>query len=175
MLLNHPYADFYKLNRRPPQARIAEHPSQHIAKKSRPNSNHWFQDLSYMKSDGVDAWLQHWLTLQKRNKRPLILKDGSDEIHPNPTSSSNGKGKGKASRAQSTTDKWNLSFWPLDLCSVDFGSHSFQKAILMYRPTLLTVHILSLNTSSWAIKLRTSLLGMRKHKCNCHIIIPTFR
>lgn len=55
-----------------------------------------------MKSDGVDAWLKHWLTLQKRNKRPLILKDGSDEAHPNPKSSS--KRKGKASKAQATND-----------------------------------------------------------------------
>jgi hypothetical protein len=55
-----------------------------------------------MKSDGVDAWLKHWLTLQKRNKRPLILKDGSDEAHPNPTSSS--KRKAKASKARATND-----------------------------------------------------------------------
>jgi hypothetical protein len=98
MLLNHPYADFYKLNGRPPWSGIAEHPSQHIAKKSRPDSNHQLQEPSYMKSDGVDAWLRHWLTLQKRNKRPLILKDGSDEAHPNPTSSS--KRKAKASKAR---------------------------------------------------------------------------
>jgi hypothetical protein len=76
---NLPYADFYKLNGRPPWAGIAEHPSQYIAKKSRPDSDHQLQEPSHMKSDGVDAWLQHWLKLQKRNKRPLILKDGSDE------------------------------------------------------------------------------------------------
>jgi hypothetical protein len=85
---------------------MAEHPSKYVAKKSRPHSDHQLQEPSHMKSDGVDAWLQHWLKLQKRNKRPLILKDGSDEIHPNPTSSSKGKGKGKgkASSAQSATD-----------------------------------------------------------------------
>ena len=55
-----------------------------------------------MKSDGVDAWLKHWLKLQKRNKRPLILKDGSDGTHPKPTSSS--KHKGKATKAQLTDD-----------------------------------------------------------------------
>ena len=102
MLLNHPYADFYKLNGHPPWARIAEHPSQHITKKSRPNSDHQLQELSYMKSDGVNAWLRHWLKLQKRNKCPLILKDSSDEAHLNLTSSS--KGKAKASKAWTTGD-----------------------------------------------------------------------
>jgi hypothetical protein len=55
-----------------------------------------------MKSDGVNAWLKHWLKLQKCNKCPLILKDGSDEAPPNPTSSS--KRKGKASKARATND-----------------------------------------------------------------------
>jgi hypothetical protein len=31
-----------------------------------------------MKSVGVDAWLGHWLKLQKKNKCPLVLKDLSD-------------------------------------------------------------------------------------------------
>jgi len=31
-----------------------------------------------MKSNGVDAWLQHWLKMQKKGKRPLVLKDSSD-------------------------------------------------------------------------------------------------
>ena len=52
-----------------------------------------------MKSDAVDAWLQHWLKMQKRNKRPLVLKDDSDETHTNPTAAS--KRKPKASKAQS--------------------------------------------------------------------------
>src|ERR1700676_2648197 len=102
MLLNHHYADFYKLTGRPPWTGIADHPSQYIAKKSRPDSDHQLQEPSHMKSDGVDAWLKHWLKLQKRNKRPLILKDGSDGTHPKPTSSS--KHKGKATKAQLTDD-----------------------------------------------------------------------
>ena len=32
-----------------------------------------------MKSNGIDAWLQHWLKMQKKGKRPLVLKDSSDK------------------------------------------------------------------------------------------------
>jgi hypothetical protein len=49
-----------------------------------------------MKSVGVDAWLGHWLKLQKKNKRPLVLKDLSDrssDRNINPTSVSKKKGK----------------------------------------------------------------------------------
>jgi hypothetical protein len=45
-----------------------------------------------MKSDGVDAWLQHWLKLQKKNKCPLILWDPSKPF-PTATTPSNGNGK----------------------------------------------------------------------------------
>jgi hypothetical protein len=101
-LLNHPNVDFFKLTGRIPWNGIAEHPAKYVAKKSRPDSDHQLQEPSHMKSDGVDAWLQHWLKLQKWNKRPLVLKDGSDKIHLNPTASS--KQKAKASKAQSTND-----------------------------------------------------------------------
>jgi len=33
-----------------------------------------------MKLDGIDAWLKHWLKLQKKKKRPLELKDPSHKI-----------------------------------------------------------------------------------------------
>ena len=46
-----------------------------------------------MKSDGIDAWLKHWLQLQRKNKRPLVLKDHSDR--PSTPSKHKGKGKGK--------------------------------------------------------------------------------
>jgi hypothetical protein len=46
-----------------------------------------------MKSDGVDAWLKHWLQLQRKDKRPLVLKDRSDR--PSTPSKQRGKGKGK--------------------------------------------------------------------------------
>jgi len=52
-----------------------------------------------MKSDGVDAWLKHWLRLQKHNKRPLVLKartDKTSDTHPTPTIASKSKGKKKA-------------------------------------------------------------------------------
>jgi len=103
-LLNNPYPEFYKLNGRPPWAGIAEHPSKYIAKGSRPDSDHQLQEPSYMKSDGVDAWLWHWLKLQKRNKHPLVLKHGSDEAHPNPTSSSKRKAKASKSRVPDNND-----------------------------------------------------------------------
>ena len=31
-----------------------------------------------MKSDGVDAWLRHWLKLQKKGQCPLVLRDPTD-------------------------------------------------------------------------------------------------
>jgi len=34
-----------------------------------------------MKSSGVDAWLQHWLKMQRKGKRPLALKERSDKNH----------------------------------------------------------------------------------------------
>jgi hypothetical protein len=53
-----------------------------------------------MKSDGVDAWLKHWLKLQKKNKRPLVLKGPADrtpEVVPKSNNVSKRKaGKGKA-------------------------------------------------------------------------------
>ena len=55
-----------------------------------------------MKSNGVNAWLRHWLKLQKQNKCPLIFKDGAKETHPNLTLLS--KHKAKASKGQSTND-----------------------------------------------------------------------
>ena len=53
-----------------------------------------------MKADAVDAWLGHWLKIQKKNKRPLVLKNPSDRAsdkQANPTTMSKGKqrkGKG---------------------------------------------------------------------------------
>ena len=54
-----------------------------------------------MKSDGVDAWLKHWLKLQKKNKHPLVLKQLSDKIlDTSPTSASGLKLKGKKGKAR---------------------------------------------------------------------------
>ena len=53
-----------------------------------------------MKSDGVDAWLKHWLKLQKKNKHPLVLKRPSDEILDTSSTSASGlKLKGKKGKA----------------------------------------------------------------------------
>lgn len=69
---------FYKLTGRIPWHNIAENPSHHLSKKSQPDSDHKLQDPSHMKSDGVDAWLRHWLKLQKKGRRPLVLRDPTD-------------------------------------------------------------------------------------------------
>ena len=54
-----------------------------------------------MKSDGVDAWLKHWLKLQKKNKCPLVLKRLLDEILDTSSTSASGlKLKGKKGKAQ---------------------------------------------------------------------------
>jgi hypothetical protein len=70
---------FYKLTGRIPWHDIAENPSHHLSKKSQPDSDHKLQDPSHMKSDGVDAWLRHWLKLQKKGRRPLVLRDPTDK------------------------------------------------------------------------------------------------
>jgi hypothetical protein len=36
-----------------------------------------------MKSNGIDAWLQHWLKIQKKGKHPLVLKASSDRASDN--------------------------------------------------------------------------------------------
>lgn len=56
-----------------------------------------------MKTDAVDAWLKHWLKLQKKNKRPLVLRGPADGTPEVPSKSKKSKnvskqkaGKGKA-------------------------------------------------------------------------------
>ncbi|KIM87690.1 hypothetical protein PILCRDRAFT_4104 [Piloderma croceum F 1598] len=54
-----------------------------------------------MKADAVDAWLKHWLKLQKKNKRPLVLRDPSDKSSkPAPTRETVPGRKGKRSKNQ---------------------------------------------------------------------------
>ena len=54
-----------------------------------------------MKSNGVDAWLKHWLKLQKKNKCPLVLKRPSDKILDTSSTSASGlKSKGKKGKAR---------------------------------------------------------------------------
>jgi hypothetical protein len=56
-----------------------------------------------MKSDGIDAWLKNWLTMQKKGHRPLILKDSSNrpsEAHANTNPTVMDRRKGKKPRAE---------------------------------------------------------------------------
>ena len=84
---------------------MAENLSQYLSKKSRPDSDHKLEEPSHMKSDAIDAFLGHWLKLQKKGSRPLVLKDlvdKSSKPNPKPKTLSKckckgkGKGKGKA-------------------------------------------------------------------------------
>jgi hypothetical protein len=87
---------YYKLNGRIPWLDIADNPSNHLKKQSCPDSDHKLEEPSHMKSDAVDAWIGHWLKIQKKNKRPLVLKDVSDRTsdkQANPTVISRRKGK----------------------------------------------------------------------------------
>lgn len=71
---------FYKLTGHIPWHDIAENPSHHLSKKSQPDSDHKLQDPSHMKSDGIDAWLRHWLKLQRKGRHPLVLRDPTDRL-----------------------------------------------------------------------------------------------
>jgi hypothetical protein len=92
---------FYKLNGRIPWLDIAKNPSHYLSKKSQPYCDYKLEEPSHMKSDGVDAWLQHWLKLQKKKKRPLELKDPSNKSsEPLPTTSAGHKRKAKRPKDQ---------------------------------------------------------------------------
>jgi hypothetical protein len=45
---------------------ITESPSEHMSKRSQPDSNHRLEEPSHIKSVSVNVWLQHWLKLQKK-------------------------------------------------------------------------------------------------------------
>ena len=57
---------------------IADNLSNHLVKQLWPDTDHNLQEPLYMKSDGVEIWLKHWLKLQKKNKHPLVLKGPLD-------------------------------------------------------------------------------------------------
>src|SRR5258705_10473989 len=87
---------FQKLKGQTPWTDIADHPSDHIASRCRPNSDCNLEEPSHMKLDSVDFWLQHWLKLQKKGRRPLVMKDPSSkssQAGPTPTVMSNRKDK----------------------------------------------------------------------------------
>ena len=99
------------MNGRIPWSDIAENPSHHLEKRSRPDSDHRLEEPSHMKSDGVDTWLRHWLQLQKKKKRPLLLKDTADKADERetlPTVVSKRKGK-RAGYVETDSDKESQS------------------------------------------------------------------
>ena len=62
-----------------------------------------------MKADVVDAWLKHWLQLQKKGKHPLVLKKASEEGNdksptPQTAPSKSTKQKGKQWAHESDDD-----------------------------------------------------------------------
>lgn len=76
---------YFRLNGRIPWTDIADNPSRHVNKRSRPHSDHKLMEPSHMKAQGVDDWLKHWLKLQTKGKRPLTLKDPSEIQATSPT------------------------------------------------------------------------------------------
>lgn len=59
-----------------------------------------------MKAEGVDDWLKHWLKLQKKKKRPLILKDPSEPQSDDPPNRSKRlKRTGKVTTAKTRKGK----------------------------------------------------------------------
>src|SRR5258706_9456641 len=66
---------FQRFHGRIPWTDIGENPLDHLASRSRPDSNCRLEEPSHMKSDSIDCWLTHWLKLQNRGKRPLVVKD----------------------------------------------------------------------------------------------------
>jgi hypothetical protein len=100
---HHDTIGFQRFNGRIPWTDIAEHPSDHLASKSRPDSDCKLEEPSHMKSESVDCWLTHWLQIQDRGRRPLVVKDPtkiSSQPHPKPKIVS--KQKVKRSGAQDT-------------------------------------------------------------------------
>ena len=59
---------------------ITENPSLHLSKKSQPDSDWRLEEPSWMKSDVIDCWLNHWLQMKKMRKWPLVLKEGSGRL-----------------------------------------------------------------------------------------------
>ena len=73
---------------------ISQNQSLHLSKKSQPGSDWRLEEPSQMKSDAIDCWLNHWLQLQKKKKRPLVLKDGFGRLSEHlPVMTAKWKGK----------------------------------------------------------------------------------
>ena len=95
-IYNQDTTGFQKLKGRTPWTDISDRPSDHIANRSRPDSDCKLEEPSHMKLDSVDCWLQHWLKLQNKGRHPLVLKDPSSkssQAGPTPRHISNRKDK----------------------------------------------------------------------------------
>jgi hypothetical protein len=79
VIANHDNTGFYKLSSHPLWTDVAKNPLNHLSKRSWVDSNHKLEEPSHVKSEGVDAWLKHWLKLQKKSKHPLVLKGPADQ------------------------------------------------------------------------------------------------
>ena len=75
-----------------------------------------------MKSNGVDAWLKHWIKLQKKNKWPLVLKRPMDKtLGMLPSTAITSKSKKKGGKAR-YIEPDNTGSEGLDECSDDGGN-----------------------------------------------------
>ena len=76
---------------------ISQNLSLHLSKKSQPDSDWRLEEplqTLQMKSNAIDCWLNHWLQMQKKGKRPLVLKDGSGRLSEHlPVMTAKQKGK----------------------------------------------------------------------------------
>jgi hypothetical protein len=101
---NHYSTDFQKLKGRTPWTDIANRPSDHLSKRSRPDTDWNLQEPSHMTLESVDCWLRHWLKLQKKGKRPLVVKDPTAKSsQPWPASQSISKHQGRRAKAPNAT------------------------------------------------------------------------
>src|SRR5882762_10057563 len=127
------HTGFYNFNGHIPWNDITTNLSHHLAKRSQPDSDHKLEEPSHMKLDGVDAWLKHWLRLQKCNKRPLVLKartDKTSDTHPTPTIASKSKGKKKAHYIESDESD---DFYPVDEEDEDDDSRTGHDSVIYSR------------------------------------------
>ena len=102
---------FHRLGGRIPWTEIADNPSDFLSKRSRPDTDLKLEEPSRMKSEAVDCWIKHWLRLQKKGKRPLVLKTASDKEQQSSDAEgrlkSKKKGKMKATDMEDGQDKVN--------------------------------------------------------------------
>ena len=83
-----------------------------------------------MKSDSVDAWLKHWIKLQKKNKWPLVLKWPMDKtLGMLPSTAITSKSKKKGGKAR-YIEPDNTGSEGLDECSDDGGKTKDGSVIL---------------------------------------------